>query len=208
MPRYEAGAREVNQLKHFTRCGMGPCQGRMCGDVAAELLAATVGGASGRVLDRTAAAAASRCRRADRRIRLRRHPDSGAGAAVTLLTTSGSSVGAMHGATVALFAARGGMDVALLDLGSLCREASGVNAGTLTLQMTRVALIPMRSGPRHVGFARAGSDMMSASSSATACRSPLPTRGRDPHLSLRKRREAGRRSRSSPRARRNNRAGP
>jgi thioredoxin reductase/bacterioferritin-associated ferredoxin len=40
----EAGAREVNQLKHFTRCGMGPCQGRMCGDVAAELLAARVGG--------------------------------------------------------------------------------------------------------------------------------------------------------------------
>ena len=33
------GAHEVNQLKQFTRCGMGPCQGRMCGDVAAELLA-------------------------------------------------------------------------------------------------------------------------------------------------------------------------
>jgi thioredoxin reductase/bacterioferritin-associated ferredoxin len=33
------GAHDVNQLKHFTRCGMGPCQGRMCGDVAAELLA-------------------------------------------------------------------------------------------------------------------------------------------------------------------------
>jgi thioredoxin reductase/bacterioferritin-associated ferredoxin len=33
------GAHDLNQLKHFTRCGMGPCQGRMCGDVAAELLA-------------------------------------------------------------------------------------------------------------------------------------------------------------------------
>lgn len=33
------GAADVNQLKHFTRCGMGPCQGRFCGDVAAELLA-------------------------------------------------------------------------------------------------------------------------------------------------------------------------
>lgn len=33
------GAADVNQMKHFTRCGMGPCQGRMCGDVAAELLA-------------------------------------------------------------------------------------------------------------------------------------------------------------------------
>lgn len=35
-----AGARDVNQLKAWTRCGMGPCQGRTCGDVAAELVAA------------------------------------------------------------------------------------------------------------------------------------------------------------------------
>jgi len=34
------------------------------------------------------------------------------------------------------------MRVALVDRGSLCREASGVNAGTLTLHMTRAALIP------------------------------------------------------------------
>ncbi|TNC10047.1 FAD-binding oxidoreductase [Methylobacterium terricola] len=50
--------------------------------------------------------------------------------------------GGVHGATAALFAARGGMDVALFDRGPLCREASGVNAGTLTMQMTRVALMP------------------------------------------------------------------
>jgi bacterioferritin-associated ferredoxin len=37
------GAHEVNQLKQFTRCGMGPCQGRMCGDVAAEILAQSLG---------------------------------------------------------------------------------------------------------------------------------------------------------------------
>ncbi len=29
----------LNQLKAFTRCGMGPCQGRMCGSVAASVLA-------------------------------------------------------------------------------------------------------------------------------------------------------------------------
>jgi thioredoxin reductase/bacterioferritin-associated ferredoxin len=34
-----AGALDVNQMKNFTRCGMGPCQGRMCGNVAAELFA-------------------------------------------------------------------------------------------------------------------------------------------------------------------------
>lgn len=38
-----AGGREVNQLKHFTRCGMGPCQGRMCGDVVGELVASYAG---------------------------------------------------------------------------------------------------------------------------------------------------------------------
>jgi len=39
----DVGARDLNQLKHFTRCGMGPCQGRMCGEAAAELLARRVG---------------------------------------------------------------------------------------------------------------------------------------------------------------------
>jgi glycine/D-amino acid oxidase-like deaminating enzyme len=34
------------------------------------------------------------------------------------------------------------MRVVLLDRGPICREASGVNAGTLTMQMTRAALIP------------------------------------------------------------------
>lgn len=33
------GAADANQLKAWTRCGMGPCQGRTCGDIAAELLA-------------------------------------------------------------------------------------------------------------------------------------------------------------------------
>jgi glycine/D-amino acid oxidase-like deaminating enzyme len=46
------------------------------------------------------------------------------------------------GATTALHLARGGMRVALVDRGGICREASGVNAGTLTLHMTRAALIP------------------------------------------------------------------
>ncbi len=46
------------------------------------------------------------------------------------------------GATTALFLARGGMRCALIDAGGVCREASGVNAGTLTLHMTRAALIP------------------------------------------------------------------
>ena len=39
----DAGACEVNQLKHFTRCGMGPCQGRMCAETAADLVATRAG---------------------------------------------------------------------------------------------------------------------------------------------------------------------
>ena len=38
------GAAEMNQLKQFTRCGMGPCQGRLCGETAAELVALRGGG--------------------------------------------------------------------------------------------------------------------------------------------------------------------
>jgi NADPH-dependent 2,4-dienoyl-CoA reductase/sulfur reductase-like enzyme len=34
------GCLGCNQLKAFTRCGMGPCQGRMCGTTAADVLAA------------------------------------------------------------------------------------------------------------------------------------------------------------------------
>ena len=58
--------------------------------------------------------------------------------------------GGINGATTALFAARGGMDVAVIDRGPLCREASGVNAGTLTMQMTRVALIPYALRAHHM----------------------------------------------------------
>lgn len=34
------GVHEVNEMKIVTRCGMGPCQGRMCGPALAEIIAA------------------------------------------------------------------------------------------------------------------------------------------------------------------------
>jgi len=37
------GAQGPNQLKAFTRCGMGPCQGRICGPVVAAIAADTLG---------------------------------------------------------------------------------------------------------------------------------------------------------------------
>ncbi len=39
----ESGAADVNQLKSWTRCGMGPCQGRMCGDTVAQIVALRTG---------------------------------------------------------------------------------------------------------------------------------------------------------------------
>lgn len=38
-----AGCLGINQLKAYTRCGMGPCQGRMCAPVAIQVLAAARG---------------------------------------------------------------------------------------------------------------------------------------------------------------------
>ena len=35
---FALGGQEPNQLKSITRCGMGPCQGRMCGHTVSELL--------------------------------------------------------------------------------------------------------------------------------------------------------------------------
>ena len=39
----DAGACDVNQAKAWTRCGMGPCQGRLCGETLAELVALRLG---------------------------------------------------------------------------------------------------------------------------------------------------------------------
>ena len=36
----EAGAREANRAKAFSRVGMGRCQGRYCGEAGAEIIAA------------------------------------------------------------------------------------------------------------------------------------------------------------------------
>lgn len=37
------GFTNVNEIKRFTRCGMGPCQGRMCGQALAEIAAQATG---------------------------------------------------------------------------------------------------------------------------------------------------------------------
>lgn len=39
----DAGAWDCNELKAWTRCGMGPCQGRTCGEAVSELVARRTG---------------------------------------------------------------------------------------------------------------------------------------------------------------------
>ncbi len=50
--------------------------------------------------------------------------------------------GGIMGSTTGLHLARNGMRVVVIDRRGLCMEASGVNAGTLSIQIKRIALIP------------------------------------------------------------------
>lgn len=50
--------------------------------------------------------------------------------------------GGIMGSTTGLHLARNGMRVIVIDRRGLCMEASGVNAGTLSIQIKRIALIP------------------------------------------------------------------
>src|SRR5215471_6681940 len=50
--------------------------------------------------------------------------------------------GGIMGCTVAYRLAAAGQKVALVEKGGLCMQASGVNAGTLSIQIKRAALIP------------------------------------------------------------------
>jgi sarcosine oxidase subunit beta len=50
--------------------------------------------------------------------------------------------GGINGSSTALNLAKNGLKVCVVDKGSICRGASGVNAGTLTMHMTRAKLIP------------------------------------------------------------------
>ena len=50
--------------------------------------------------------------------------------------------GGIMGSTTGLHLARNGMRTIIVDRRGLCMEASGVNAGTLSIQIKRIALIP------------------------------------------------------------------
>ncbi len=86
-----------------------------------------------------AAACGSGC--SGQHIRLRCIADRAIGAAMTRCDLAIIGGGIM-GVTAALRAAAGGMNVVVLERGGVGAEATGVNAGTLSLQIKRVALMP------------------------------------------------------------------
>ena len=169
--RSTTAATTINDLKAATRCGMGPCGGRLCEDAAARLIALRTGGRAhaDRPGDRAAAAASGRSRHARRRLRLRRAADRRARRRSDRprvtdrfdLVVIGAGI---MGATAALRAAQGGMRVIVVERDGAGSGASGVNAGTLSLQIKRVRLMPYalrghawwRDAGDAVGFKRTG----------------------------------------------------
>src|SRR5207237_8128768 len=80
--------------------------------------------------------------RAHWKLRLRRHSVSANGRCVTASFDAIVVGGGVMGAAAALQLAEGGMRVALCEARQLAMGASGVNAGTLSMQTKRVPLIP------------------------------------------------------------------
>lgn len=84
--------------------------------------------------------------------------------------------GGIMGCTAALQAAAGGMSVLVLDQGEIGGGASGVNAGTLSLQIKRIALMPYAMRGRElwesagaaVGYHRTGGYTLAFSDSEAA----------------------------------------
>ncbi|MES2711727.1 MAG: FAD-dependent oxidoreductase [Pseudomonadota bacterium] len=137
------GATSLPALKRATRAGMGPCQGRFCADSIARLCgaAAEADFAAPRVPLRPIPIAAL----------AREHPDWGGAPIVTAppviawrAAPSAGPVadcdvlvigGGVAGLSTALYLARDGHDVALLDRAQPGLAASTANAGTLHVQL-------------------------------------------------------------------------
>ncbi len=141
------GFDEIGALKRLTRVGMGHCQGRYCGPVAARLCA----DATGRKMDERASFAprfpAKPVPAAALAVEKAEWTEEGAGRAPPASPYRAAGAGAaadaevaivgggILGACAAYYLAREGVDVALLERGQPNGEASGNNAGSLHVQL-------------------------------------------------------------------------
>ena len=134
-----------NQMKAFLRCGMGPCQGRLCGLTVTELIADARGVSPEDVgyyrlrppvkpitLGELAAAAADRARDEGGRAR-----DDAARADVIVIG------GGIHGCSTALHLALRGLKPSLIEKDYAGRHASGVNAGGVRQLARHLAEVPL-----------------------------------------------------------------
>lgn len=141
----DSGVRDLGSLKQLTRAGMGPCQGRYCQKSLAQLLAAASGSAAHiapsipRLPVKPVAIAALAVEKPEwygyRTLELP-SPKLRNGGAAAASETHVLVIGAgIIGVCTALYLARAGVDVLLIDRGLANGEASGANAGSLHLQL-------------------------------------------------------------------------
>jgi glycine/D-amino acid oxidase-like deaminating enzyme len=139
-----SGVRDIGSLKQLPRAGMGPCQGRYCQKSIAQLLAvasdsaAPVASSMPRLPVKPVTIAAIAAEKPEwygyRTLELPMQTSSSSAAAES--ETSVLVVGAgIIGVCTALYLARAGVDVLLLDRGRANGQASGANAGSLHLQL-------------------------------------------------------------------------
>ncbi len=142
----DAGARDPGAVKRATRCAMGRCQGRICTGALLKILASKGAAAPPQALfapqvpARPIPAAAlvvekpewAGHRESSPAARPAVEPDAPLRTSTADLVVIGAGV---TGISAALFAARAGAKVVVLDRGRINGEASGGNAGSLHLQL-------------------------------------------------------------------------
>ena len=161
-----AGSKSLVDLKAATRCGMGPCGGRVCGEAAAMAIAAGTGQPRSQIAPATARPPLRprplgllACQ-----LSYTPPPPLAPGTAVSATYDLAVVGGGIMGCGVALRAAEAGMQTVVLEQSEIGSGASGVNAGTLSLQIKRVKLMPYalkgyalwQAAGDKVGFHRTG----------------------------------------------------
>ena len=133
-----------NQMKSFLRCGMGPCQGRLCGLTVTEMIAEARGVSPQEV-------GYYRLRPPVKPITLAElaalpKTEAAMRAVVAVSTTRPDVIvigGGIHGCSTALHCALRGLKLLLLEKDYAGRHASGVNAGGVRQLARHLAEIPL-----------------------------------------------------------------
>ena len=140
----DSGVRDIATIKQLTRAGMGPCQGRYCQKTIAQLLTAADGAATPvapgvpRLPVKPVAISAVAAEKPEwygyrtQEMPAQKASASAAGESEASVLVIGAGI---IGVCTALYLARAGVDVLLIDRGRSNGQASGANAGSLHLQL-------------------------------------------------------------------------